>query len=86
MTFQTFCKQPLRLLQLPATKMAALKSSTALVAAAMVMVFAAGVAEAIAPAPAPTSPASTLTVPSYAGLAVVSLLSLLGSMVFARNA
>ncbi|CAM6012394.1 unnamed protein product [Sphagnum balticum] len=62
-------------------------SSATMLALAMVAISAVSmVAAASPPSPAPTSGVdSTLAVPSYAGLALATLLSVLASMVFAQR-
>jgi hypothetical protein len=62
-------------------------SSATMLALAMVAISAVSmVAAAQPPAPAPSQgAASTLAVPSYAGLALATLLSVLASMVFAQR-
>jgi hypothetical protein len=62
-------------------------SSATMLALAMVAISAVSmVAAATPPSPAPSSGAhSTLAVPSYAGLALATLLSVLASMVFAQR-
>jgi hypothetical protein len=61
-------------------------SSTTMLALAMVAISAVSMVAAQGPAPSPsTGAASTLAVPSYAGLALATLLSVLASMVFAQR-
>jgi len=61
-------------------------SSATMLALAMVAISAVSMVAAEGPAPSPTSGAtSTMGVPSYAGLALATLLSVLASMVFAHR-
>jgi hypothetical protein len=61
-------------------------SSATMLALAMVAISAVSMVAAQPPVPAPSpGAASTLAVPSYAGLALAALLSVLASMVFAQR-
>ncbi|KAH9536198.1 hypothetical protein CY35_17G095600 [Sphagnum magellanicum] len=61
-------------------------SSATMLALATVAISAVSMVAAQGPAPSPSpGAASTLAVPSYAGLALATLLSVLASMVFAQR-